>query len=110
MSEVNNLRQKVSIVETELSNNTVKLNASENAKKSLEDKLKKAEEQVKKLESSKVCMRLLHFPCHDYLLAPCLCLCLCIFIIQKAELKDNQRHIFAVTIEFSSFLDEDKHF
>ena len=53
-AEVNNLRQKVSIMEKELSSNALKLNASENAKKSFEDKLKKQEEQVKKLESAKV--------------------------------------------------------
>nr|KAG5702133.1 hypothetical protein BaRGS_010399 [Batillaria attramentaria] len=41
MSEVNNLRQKVAIMEKELASNAVKLNASESSKKSLEDKLHK---------------------------------------------------------------------
>ena len=54
MAEVNNLRQKVTIMEKELSSNAVRLNASENAKKSSEEKLKKYEEQIKKLESTKV--------------------------------------------------------
>ncbi|XP_070179325.1 ribosome-binding protein 1-like isoform X3 [Littorina saxatilis] len=43
MSEVNNLRQKLSILEKELSNNASRINVAENAKKSLEDKLKKIE-------------------------------------------------------------------
>ncbi|XP_046558020.1 ribosome-binding protein 1-like isoform X7 [Haliotis rubra] len=47
-AEVNNLKQKVQIMEKELSSNAIKLNASENAKKSLEQKLAKFEEQLKK--------------------------------------------------------------
>lgn len=54
MVDVNNLRQKVSIMEKELSSTAVRLNASENAKKSSEEKLKKSDEQIKKLESTKV--------------------------------------------------------
>ncbi|KAK7490206.1 hypothetical protein BaRGS_00018551 [Batillaria attramentaria] len=52
MSEVNNLRQKVAIMEKELASNAVKLNASESSKKSLEDKLHKYEEQIRKLDSA----------------------------------------------------------
>ncbi|XP_071079647.1 ribosome-binding protein 1-like isoform X5 [Haliotis cracherodii] len=47
-AEVNNLKQKVQIMEKELSSNAIKLNASENAKKSLEQKLAKFEDQLKK--------------------------------------------------------------
>ncbi|XP_076464624.1 uncharacterized protein LOC143296517 isoform X3 [Babylonia areolata] len=52
-ADVNNLRQKVSIMETELSSNVVRLNSAEKAKKACEDKLKKYEDQIKKMESSK---------------------------------------------------------
>ncbi|XP_071164237.1 ribosome-binding protein 1-like isoform X17 [Mytilus edulis] len=48
-AEFNSLRQKVSIMENELSNNCSKLNVSENAKRALESKLSKYEEEKKKL-------------------------------------------------------------
>ncbi|XP_063429063.1 ribosome-binding protein 1-like isoform X7 [Mytilus trossulus] len=48
-AEFINLRQKVSIMENELSNNCSKLNVSENAKRALETKLSKYEEEKKKL-------------------------------------------------------------
>ncbi|KAL3872863.1 hypothetical protein ACJMK2_036049 [Sinanodonta woodiana] len=50
--EYNSLKQKNLIMEKELSSNVVKLNASENAKKTLEQKVKQYEEQLKKFESS----------------------------------------------------------
>ncbi|KAL8611113.1 hypothetical protein ACOMHN_064403 [Nucella lapillus] len=51
--EVNNLRQKVAIMEKELSSNATRLNSAQNAKKANEDKLNKLEEQMKQMESSK---------------------------------------------------------
>ncbi|KAL8608658.1 hypothetical protein ACOMHN_002887 [Nucella lapillus] len=51
--DLSGLKQKVSILEKELSNSTVRLNAAENAKKSGDVKLKKYEEQIKHLESTK---------------------------------------------------------
>lgn len=54
MAEMNNLRQKVSIMEKELASNAVKLNASESSKKSLEDRVHKYEDQMRKQESSQV--------------------------------------------------------
>lgn len=50
-TEANNLKQKVSIMEKELSNNALKLNASENTKKTLEQKLAKKEAELQKYES-----------------------------------------------------------
>ncbi|XP_076442790.1 uncharacterized protein LOC143281463 [Babylonia areolata] len=51
--DVTSLKQKVSIIEKQLSDNTVQLNAAERAQKSSEEKIKKYEEQIKSLESSK---------------------------------------------------------
>ncbi|KAK3576275.1 hypothetical protein CHS0354_036010 [Potamilus streckersoni] len=50
--EYNSLKEKCSIVEKELSSTVIKLNASENARKTLEQKIRQHEEQLKKLESS----------------------------------------------------------
>ncbi|KAL4237573.1 Ribosome binding protein 1 [Mactra antiquata] len=52
-SEANNLKQKVGIMEKELSNNALKLNSSENTKKALEQKVTKLENDMKKYESQK---------------------------------------------------------
>lgn len=54
LTEVASLRQKVEIMQKELSSNALKLNSAENAKNNLEQKLQKAEEQMTKQESSKV--------------------------------------------------------
>ncbi|PVD25897.1 hypothetical protein C0Q70_13561 [Pomacea canaliculata] len=53
LTEVASLRQKVEIMQKELSSNALKLNSAENAKNNLEQKLQKAEEQMTKQESSK---------------------------------------------------------
>ena len=57
-AEFNSLRQKVSIMENELSNNCSKLNMSENAKRSLENKIAKYEEEIKKLKGVEVYFKL----------------------------------------------------
>ena len=51
-AEFNSLRQKVSIMENELSNNCSKLNISENAKRALETKVAKYEEEIKKVKGA----------------------------------------------------------
>jgi hypothetical protein len=53
-AEFNSLRQKVSIMENELSNNCSKLNISENAKRALETKVAKYEEEIKKVKGAEV--------------------------------------------------------
>ncbi|KAK3092583.1 hypothetical protein FSP39_004613 [Pinctada imbricata] len=52
VAEFNSLRQKVSIMENELSNNVTKLSSAEKAKKTLEQKCNKMEEDMKKSKSS----------------------------------------------------------
>nr|XP_022334678.1 ribosome-binding protein 1-like isoform X12 [Crassostrea virginica] len=51
-AEFNSLRQKVSIMENELSNNVVKLNAAEKAKTAAVAKCSKLEEEMKKLKGT----------------------------------------------------------
>ena len=51
-AEFNSLRQKVSIMENELSSNCSKLNISENAKRALETKVAKYEEEIKKVKGA----------------------------------------------------------
>ena len=53
-AEFNSLRQKVSIMENELSSNFSKLNVSENAKRALETKVAKYEEEIKKVKGAEV--------------------------------------------------------
>lgn len=53
-AEFNSLRQKVSIMENELSNNCSKLNISENAKRALETKVAKYEDEIKKVKGAEV--------------------------------------------------------
>lgn len=53
-AEFNSLRQKVSIMENELSSNCSKLNISENAKRALETKVAKYEEEIKKVKGAEV--------------------------------------------------------
>ena len=53
-AEFNSLRQKVSIMENELSNNCSKLNISENAKRALETKVAKYEEEIKNVKGAEV--------------------------------------------------------
>ena len=48
------MKQTLQIIQKELSNNATKLNASENYKKTLEQKLAKAEAELKKYETHKV--------------------------------------------------------
>ena len=55
VAEFNSLRQKVSIMENELSSNVTKLSAAEKAKKSLEQRCYKMEEDAKKIKSDEVC-------------------------------------------------------
>ena len=54
-SEMNNLKQQVSIMEKALSDNALKLNTSENLKKSLEQKVAKYEKELKDKDNSQVC-------------------------------------------------------
>ena len=54
VGEVSNLRQKVAIMEKEFCNNAIRLNASDNLKKSHEDKIKRLEDHVNIIASSKV--------------------------------------------------------
>ena len=54
--DVNSLKQKVSIMEKELSSNALKLNTSENLKKTLEQKVAKYEKEMKDIDNSQVCM------------------------------------------------------
>ncbi|XP_052696748.1 ribosome-binding protein 1-like isoform X11 [Crassostrea angulata] len=51
-AEFNSLRQKVSIMENELSNNVIKLNAAEKAKAAAVTKCSKLEEEMKKLKGT----------------------------------------------------------
>lgn len=51
-AEFNSLRQKVSIMENELSNNVIKLNAAEKAKAAAVTKSSKLEEEMKKLKGT----------------------------------------------------------
>ncbi|XP_052768835.1 ribosome-binding protein 1-like isoform X2 [Mya arenaria] len=50
-ADANNLKQKVSILEKEMSSLSLKLNASENTKRTMEKKLEKAEAELKKYDS-----------------------------------------------------------
>lgn len=54
-AEFNSLRQKVSIMENELSSNCTKLNMTENSRRALESKVAKYEDEIKKLKGSEVC-------------------------------------------------------
>ena len=60
--DVNSLKQKVSIMEKELSSNALKLNTSENLKKTLEQKVAKYEKEMKDIDNSQVCMLALNAP------------------------------------------------
>ncbi|XP_074662499.1 uncharacterized protein LOC141915024 isoform X10 [Tubulanus polymorphus] len=51
--DVASLQQQLKIVNTELSNNVMKLNTSENAKRSMEQKLHRYEEQIRSLDNTK---------------------------------------------------------
>ncbi|XP_061167046.1 ribosome-binding protein 1-like isoform X4 [Saccostrea echinata] len=51
-AEFNSLRQKVSIMENELSNNVIKLNSAEKAKNAAMSKCSKLEEEIKKLKGT----------------------------------------------------------
>ena len=53
-AEMNSLKQKVSIMEKELSSNALKLNTSENLKKTLEQKVAKYEKEMKDKENTQV--------------------------------------------------------
>lgn len=55
-AEFNSLRQKVSIMENELSNNIIKLNSAEKAKTTSVAKCTKLEEEIKKLKGTEVSM------------------------------------------------------
>ena len=57
--DVNSLKQKVSIMEKELSSNALKLNTSENLKKTLEQKVAKYEKEMKDIDNSQVCILVL---------------------------------------------------
>ena len=55
LQDVSNLQMQLKVLQDELSQNVVKLNSSENAKKSLEARLRNSEDCNKKIEASKVC-------------------------------------------------------
>lgn len=53
-ADANNLKTKVTLLENEMSKNTLALNASENSKRTMEKKLEKMEAELKKYESQQV--------------------------------------------------------
>ena len=53
-AEMNSMKQKVSIMEKELSSNALKLNTSENLKRTLEQKIAKYEKEQKDKENTQV--------------------------------------------------------
>ncbi len=54
--DVGNLQQQVKIMQEEMGRNCAKLSATENAKKNMEAKVQRYEEQIHKLETSQVCL------------------------------------------------------